>query len=327
MPELLYASGLTLAVATLIVSLLISPRFRELAIDRPNERSLHKAPTPRTGGLAILVGTTAAIWLGCTRDTLIVWGLAMTIGLVSFADDRWGLPIAARFATQISAAIAMAVLTLGTSSPTLLVLAVLSIVWMTNLYNFMDGADGLAGGMGASGFFAYSLAAFRGGHLAVAVLSACLVAGCLAFLRCNLPPAKIFMGDVGSTVLGFCAAALGFYGLRVGLWPLWFPALAFLPFIADATVTISRRALRREKIWQAHRQHYYQRLVLSGWSHRSLSRVAYALMAASSAAGLFTLRHAPALGWAALATCSALLSCLMLAVDVRWSRYKRETGT
>jgi UDP-N-acetylmuramyl pentapeptide phosphotransferase/UDP-N-acetylglucosamine-1-phosphate transferase len=128
------------------------------------------------------------------------------------------------------------------------------------------------------------------------------------------------MGDAGSIPLGFLAGALGLQGWHQGLWPLWFPLAVFAPFIADASVTLLRRLLRRERVWQAHRSHYYQRVILLGWSHRRTALAEYGLMAASGAAALLAVHSVPVVQLLAL---GALL-CVYLAagwvVDVRWQR-------
>jgi phospho-N-acetylmuramoyl-pentapeptide-transferase len=122
-------------------------------------------------------------------------------------------------------------------------------------------------------------------------------------------------------VLGFTAATFGFYGVHAAIWPLWFPGLVFLPFIADASITLIRRAVRRERLWQAHREHYYQRLILSGWNHARMATVAYALMLGCAAAALITLATTPRLGWPLLFASFAGLGLLMRLVDARWSRH------
>ncbi|MBF0440174.1 MAG: hypothetical protein HQL93_13790, partial [Magnetococcales bacterium] len=105
-----------------------------------------------------------------------------------------------------------------------------------------------------------------------------LAAANAGFLVNNFPPAKIFMGDVGSVPMGFMAAALSLWALRDGLFDLWVPVLIFSPFIVDATVTVIKRTLLGEKFWMPHRSHYYQRLVLSGWSHQKTVLCEYILM-------------------------------------------------
>jgi len=141
----------------------------------------------------------------------------------------------------------------------------------------------------------------------------------------NHHPARIFLGDVGSIPLGFLAAALGLAGWRNDLWPLWFPVLVFGPFIADATITLVKRAIRGERVWQAHRSHYYQRMVLMGLGHRRTAWVGYALMAACAAAALLGRNQAPWLQALAFFGGSALLAVLAVWVDVRWARFARRS--
>jgi UDP-N-acetylmuramyl pentapeptide phosphotransferase/UDP-N-acetylglucosamine-1-phosphate transferase len=142
----------------------------------------------------------------------------------------------------------------------------------------MDGADGLAGGMAVFGFGAYAVAAGATGAYALALLDAVIAAAALAFLYFNFPPARIFMGDVGSVVLGFLAGALGLAGAWQRVWPAWFPLLVFSPFIVDASATLLRRALSGERVWAAHRSHYYQRMVRMGLGHLGMLRLWYLLM-------------------------------------------------
>ena len=135
------------------------------------------------------------------------------------------------------------------------------LVWITNLYNFMDGMDGFAGGMTVLGF-AFLGYVSRDGNSMIPVVAVLTVGAAGGFLIHNQPPAKIFMGDPGSIMLGFLAGSLAVIGIQQGLFDLWVPVLIFSPFIVDATVTLFRRLFRGKKIWQAHREHYYQRLVL-----------------------------------------------------------------
>lgn len=160
-------------------------------------------------------------------------------------------------------------------------LTVLGLMWMANLYNFMDGMDGFAGGMAVFGFGLLGYLASSGGAPDLA-LTAWLISGATAgFLVFNLPPARIFMGDVGSVPLGFLAGTLAVIGVRDGVFDLWAPLLIFSTFVVDATVTLVRRLLRGVKVWQAHREHYYQRVVLAGWGHRKTMLAEYALMLAT----------------------------------------------
>lgn len=251
-------------------------------IDQPNHRSLHQVAVPRSGGVGILAGIAAGL-MAATPPIALWAALAGLVG-ISLFDDFRSLPARIRFLVQLAAA-ALATWALIPPGWGLAGQAVfmLCILWMTNLYNFMDGSNGLAGGMAVFGFAAYALAASLAGQYDLAIWSACIAAAAVGFLVFNFDPARIFMGDVGSVPLGFLAAVLGLQGMWVNAWPVWFPLLVFSVFIVDATVTLLRRGLRGEKVWVAHREHYYQRLIQSGWSHRRLALTAYLLM--FSAAG------------------------------------------
>lgn len=296
-------------------------RRARLPMDHPNERSLHAAPTPRIGGLGIMAGVgVAALWVA-EGALLPVVLAAFALAAVSVLDDVRGLPAALRFLVHFVVAVAC-LLALGLTGWTML-LGTLAMVWMTNLYNFMDGSDGLAGGMAAIGFGALALAAWLGNAPGLAVFCGTVGAAALAFLRFNFPPARVFMGDAGSIPLGFLAASLGILGAMQKVWPWLFPVLVFSPFIVDASVTLARRGLRGEKIWQAHRSHYYQRVVLLGASHRQLAVAAYALMLAAVVLA-FALRALPQhTGWL-LALWATVYLLIFFAIDRRWNRRRNE---
>src|SRR4029079_1058591 len=189
--------------------------------------------------------------------------------IASYFDDRHALPASIRLAIHLTAAALFLWLASASAGIAMSIVLLLAIGWITNLYNFMDGSDGLAGGMAVIGFGTYGLAAWLSGdgHFSLLALSiAAPAAGCLIF---NFYPAKIFMGDVGSIPLGFLAGSVGIAGWFQNFWPLWFPLVVFAPFIVDASITLVRRLLRGERTWEAHRKHYYQRLILAGWSHRN----------------------------------------------------------
>jgi UDP-N-acetylmuramyl pentapeptide phosphotransferase/UDP-N-acetylglucosamine-1-phosphate transferase len=200
---------------------------------------------------------------------------------------------------------------------------VAALAWITNLYNFMDGSDGLAGGMATAGFAAYAVAAWNAGDAALASLCAALSAASAAFLLHNFHPARMFLGDVGSIPLGFLAGALGVVGWRNDAWPLWFPLLVFGPFIGDASVTLVRRLVRGERVWRAHREHYYQRMVLMGFGHRRTAWAAYVLMALCAASALAGRGQAPWIQAAAFFGAAGALAAAAVWVDLRWARFVR----
>jgi UDP-N-acetylmuramyl pentapeptide phosphotransferase/UDP-N-acetylglucosamine-1-phosphate transferase len=294
------------AVSWWVAGLLSRTRSSLYLLDLPNQRSLHEVPTPRTGGLAILTGLVVGLLtLSVMRvlngeggrltewSTLLPWVLVPAAALagLSFVDDRRGLPVWSRFTAQLVLAsvvvsggdLAIRTLSiplvgtweLGTWS---MVTAVGFLVWMTNLYNFMDGMDGFAGGMTVIGGAGLAGLGWASQHEALLVVPLLLAGASAGFLVHNFPPARIFMGDVGSVPIGFLFGALILWGCRDGIFDLWVPLMMFSPFVVDATVTLCRRSLRGERIWEAHRSHYYQRLVLSGWGHRRTVLSEYALM-------------------------------------------------
>jgi UDP-N-acetylmuramyl pentapeptide phosphotransferase/UDP-N-acetylglucosamine-1-phosphate transferase len=291
-----------------------------LALDHPNERSLHTRPLPRTGGLAIHIGLVVA-WLSLSPvfDTLA--GLVLFLAIGSFLDDRWGLPVLLRLAVHSLAAVLLGRVVAWELSAMAQVAVVLGAVWMTNLYNFMDGSDGLAGGMTLFGFSFLGIAAWLSGDVEFSILNFSIAATAAAFLVFNFHPARVFLGDAGSIPLGFLSAAAGTWGWYKGYWFATFPLLIFSAFIGDATITLVRRMLRGERFWQAHRDHYYQKLVQMGWGHRTTAIVEYAIMIVSGVVALAAMRLDPivqaslTMGW------FALLLVLMMAVDARWRHF------
>jgi UDP-GlcNAc:undecaprenyl-phosphate/decaprenyl-phosphate GlcNAc-1-phosphate transferase len=319
---MLAGSGvLSFIVAFIVVRVLLS-RYGRFALDRPNERSLHQTPVPRTGGIAVIAGAAVSFAFGAAGLWLPLC-LAFALAAVSFADDLRGLPTLARLGAHLAAAVLVVWYVLSPMHPVEMVLLILAVAWITNLYNFMDGSDGLAGGMAAIGFAAYGLAAWWGGDAALAAACVAVSSAAVAFLLHNHHPARIFLGDVGSIPLGFLAAALGIVGWRNDQWPLWFPVLVFGPFIGDATVTLVRRLLRAERVWQAHRDHYYQRMVRMGLGHRGTAWGAYAVMLLCAGAALAGRLQPPAQQAMVFCAASALLAVLAIWVDVRWMRFVR----
>jgi len=314
------APFLSFAISWLTLAWLLRRRH-VLPMDHPNARSLHETPTPRIGGLGIMAGVGAAgVWLADGALLPLLLG-AFGLAAVSLLDDLRGLPVRVRFLAHFVAA-AGCLVALGLTGWALMA-GTLAVVWMTNLYNFMDGSDGLAGGMAALGFGALALAAWLGEASGLTAFSASIAAAALAFLRFNFPPARVFMGDAGSIPLGFLAAALGILGAQQQVWPWVFPLLVFSPFIVDASVTLMRRAMRGEKVWQAHRSHYYQRVVLLGASHRQLALAAYALMLLCAALA-FSLLVLPRLAAWLLILSAVIYLLIFLAIDRRWHLARNE---
>lgn len=300
----------------LVAALRGTPLARWLA-DRPNERSLHSVPTPRVGGIAVMCGAVpVAAWHADAAIALLL-ACACALAVLSLADDLRSLPAGVRLAAHLAAA-GVAAYELAPGVPAFVaVLLVVGIAWMTNLFNFMDGADGVAGGMAAIGFGAYATAAYWAGDAPLAIAGAAFASAAIGFLAWNFPPARVFLGDAGSIPLGFAAGGLGLAGAIRGAWPPWFPVLVFSPFIVDATLTLLRRTWSGERPWRAHRGHYYQRLVLSGWAPRRLALRAYLLMAACAIAALAARTAGFMLQCGIISAAALLYALLILAIDAQ----------
>lgn len=312
----LVAAGGTLALLHLLL------RFRHrLPLDVANERSLHQGAVPRVGGMAMwgggMLGAACLAFSGGNFTNLLPVVLAaVALALMSFLDDRRGLTAFPRLIGHLVAAFVVVV-----AMPLTWVVTaglVLALAWITNLYNFMDGADGLAGGMALFGFAAYGIAAGLGSQPALGLVCFVIAATAAGFLVFNFHPARVFMGDAGSIPIGFLVGALGLLGWREEAWPMWFPLLVFSPFIVDATLTLVHRGLRRQPVWRAHREHYYQRLVRLGWGHRRTAFAEYGLMLAAAASALALLRLPMALQWGGLLAWAALYCVLAWRIDAAW---------
>lgn len=306
--------------------------------DVPNARSLHASAVPRAGGYAIWLGfVPAALAFAPAFPSGLGGWLPPLVALivVSGRDDAKEVGVAARLSVHGLAALWTAlalVLASGGASGmdgarSLFVAACVALViaWSANLYNFMDGIDGLAGTMGAIGFAAYGVAGVteaqgNGVGTRSAPAFAALAAAILPFLAVNLPRARMFLGDVGAVPLGYLAAAFGVAGVVEHMWSPWFPVLVFLPFVADATLTLVRRIARGERLWEGHRLHYYQRLAQLGAGHRGTLGVYALLMAGMALTAIACRAGAPGAGWWALAAWCVVVLMLFAAIDYHWHK-------
>lgn len=265
------------AVWLLLFALLRSGLAWRIAVDRPNQRSLHSGAVPRVGGLAV-IGVAVIAMSIVARSVQVITVITVGLMLLGAVDDRRGLAVRTRIAAQLIAASIAAYTLLPAAPGWLLALIVIAVMWSMNLYNFMDGADGLAGGMTLFGFGALAIVAATAGAYELAAAGACIAGAAAGFLLHNFPPARVFLGDAGSVSLGFLAATLAIAGWKQQLWPIWFPVLVFSPFIVDATITLFRRGAAGKKLWEAHRDHLYQRMVTNRWGHARTTAVWYGLM-------------------------------------------------
>ena len=264
-------------------------------LDIPNERSSHTRPTPRGGGLPIIaVALGAWVWsqgidgiLGGSGILVLVLG-AVIVALVSWIDDLQGLS----FRQRLGAHLLAGTLVLWNAPPPASVflpwigelplgllawpLALVWIAGLTNAFNFMDGIDGIAGMQAlficaVAGWLLWPHAATLAGLLWI------VAAAAAGFLMWNWAPARIFMGDVGSGFLGFLIAAIAFLTIARGLisLPVW--VILWTLFLADTGVALTRRVLRGERWWTAHRSHAYQQLSRQWGSHAKVV-ITYAVL-------------------------------------------------
>ncbi len=274
--SLVHAGLLVLAwlLSTVLTYILLRYAIRQGVLDNPNERSSHSVPTPRGGGLGIVLATlVVAVVLHrtgsvSTRLLLALGGGGLLVAATGTWDDLRTIPARWRFPLHLMAS-AGAVALLGGLPPLRFgsavvdlgwighILAVLAITWLLNLYNFMDGIDGIAGGE------ALTVAGIGGGLFALAgqwppaILLWAMGAAAVGFLHWNWPPARIFMGDGGSGFLGYAFGVLALAGARepCHIWPL---AILLIAFVADATVNLIRRVISGQKWYTAHCNHAYQ---------------------------------------------------------------------
>ena len=308
-----------LAFAICSITLAVLSRFPYFLIDIPNQRSLHSNPIPRTGGIGIILG--ALISAGLLLPEYLFFVVCdFAIASISLVDDWRRLSALSRFAAQSIIAGAFCFFGFGQIFSAEGLFILLAIVWMANLFNFMDGSDGLAGGMAFFGFATCAIGAIFGGNSSLFILCICISSATLPFLFLNFHPAKIFMGDVGAVTLGFSAAAIGTIGWRDGVWSPFFPVFVFSPFIADASLTLLQRILARKRFWQPHREHYFQKLVQMGWGHRKTALAEYVVMGIASLLAVSTALLDGVFQLIAITIWGAVLITIAHFIDVKWKK-------
>ncbi len=335
----LFVAPLLAALVSMACVWLLTRATPALPADIPNRRSLHSRPVPRAGGYALWSGFVPAALLSqpAFPGGVAGWLPAfLALACVSAFDDVREVRVVPRLAVHALAALWSASF-IAFGSPgglhvpsTLASIVVIGLVlaWSSNLYNFMDGNDGLAASMGAIGFTAYGLASLNGVAGSAEPIHStpstaaffALAAAILPFLAVNAPRASMFLGDVGAVPLGFLAAAFGVAGALQGTWPAWFPLLVFLPFIADATLTLATRMWRKERVWEGHKDHFYQRLHQLGAGHGGTLALYVSAMLGTSATALACLSARQALGWWSLAAWIAIVCVLFAVIDYHWRK-------
>jgi len=274
-------------------------------LDYPGERHSHRQPTPRGGGAGLVLALmTVTLWPGAGQVPAC-WAAciapgAVLLALIGWWDDHRSLGAGRRFLVQLAASVFLvwSAATAGWLEGALpMIMGGLFVLWMTNLFNFMDGSNGMAG---LQGVFAGCVLAWLyalSGDGSATLLALLLAAACAGFLPWNLGRARVFMGDVGSLTLGFCIGALLLYGVASGALALPVAWLVMLMFLADATLTLIARVIKGERWYNAHRQHLYQRLIAHGWSHGRVAALYQAINLSLVLPGIGVAVEFPVLAW------------------------------
>lgn len=342
------ADQLMMGVAVGLASWALTGATRRYALSRalldmPNQRSSHSEPTPRGGGLAIAALTlTGVALLGSfgrlpPRIAIGIIGGGLLVASVGWLDDHATVRAPVRALVHLLAAAwlmasigGLPTLTLGLTTlrlgPAGWFLGAVGVVWLVNLYNFMDGIDGIAGGEAVTTGIIGGILLWLVGHRDLANLSFFIAAASSGFLVWNWAPAKVFMGDVGSGLLGFLFAALAIVSERAGAVPLLVWIILLGLFVFDATLTLLRRVARGERWYEAHRSHAYQRAVLAGWSH---ARVTSTVLLMNLLLGLLGWWAVTSSGWLLTAAgfAAALSAMVYLAVEAARPMRAGEKGS
>ena len=285
--------GIAFALSWIGVALFRRWSLGRNLLDVPNERSSHVTPTPRGGGLIIaLVGLLGYVSAAVLFDVPFSWGFfagALLIATVSWLDDLYSLPFWTRLIVHIAGAVILVAdlgvwrdvslpvlstnVPLGTITGTLITVG--WVVWLVNAYNFMDGIDGIAALQATIAGIGWAVLGAAFDLPGLLLVGGLIASASLGFLIHNWQPAKIFMGDVGSAFLGFTLAALPLLAAserREQTSTLPVIAVLFVwYFVFDTVFTLVRRSFGKKRVWEAHREHLYQAMIIGGWSHAAVT--------------------------------------------------------
>lgn len=242
----------------------------------PGERQSHHTATPAGGGLGLISAVIiVTLVLQAIQPLPIFWWLNMLPGLlllvlVGWIDDKKAVSSRIRLLVQFTVSFWL-LLCMGfwgsAIDAGITAITMLAIIWLMNLYNFMDGSNGMAAFQGVFCGLVFAALFAAGGHSSMAIIAVIVAAACAGFVPLNFPNAKVFMGDVASVPLGFVFAAFSVYGVYEGIFNVWVAALIMSVFLVDASLTLAARVIHKEQWYTAHKQHVYQRLIEQEWSH------------------------------------------------------------
>lgn len=280
--------GWDVLLGAMVLTFCLVPLVRVYAlksglVDEPGPRRSHQVPTPRGGGLAIVIAMAPAMILLPLPDfwTWSILPALAAIALLGFIDDHRPVPVGGRLLVQVVAGVwvlawfggvpRIGIADIEFHAPWLWTpLALVAIIWLINLYNFMDGSDGLAAGQGLLTSLFFALAFYLQGESAGCWFALAVAVVCLGFLPWNFATRRIFLGDVGSLSLGLSIGMLALVGASTGTVSVWLSLVLVSVFAVDTTATLVCKVYKGERWYTAHRQHAYQRLISVGWGHRAV---------------------------------------------------------
>lgn len=275
------AGWLIVAIVTALVSFVSCWMAMRLAVRAgmialPGERQSHQIATPTGGGLGLVVTLLIiTLILQIIQPLPVFWWLntlpgILVLALVGWIDDKRPVSSKIRLLVQftVSLWLLLCMKFLGPAiHASVIGITIIAMVWLMNLYNFMDGSNGMAAFQGVFCGLAFAVLFKLGGFSSMALVAVVVAAACAGFLPLNFPVAKVFMGDVASVPLGFTFAAFSVYGIYQGAFTFWTAVLIMSVFVIDASLTLAARVIHKEQWYTAHKQHVYQRLIEQEWSH------------------------------------------------------------
>jgi len=315
-----------LLAAAALAAWILTPLVRRYAVargiaDSPGPRRSHDRVVPRGGGIAIAVAALgcAAAGAASAGNTVVFICGAVIVVMLGWLDDRKSLPAGRRLLVQAAVGVG-AVALIGPVTAISVgefeiagtwiwsALAIPALIWLMNLFNFMDGADGLAASQCVISCSVFATIFVVAGEFELAWIAAALAASTTGFLVWNWPPASVFLGDAGSLLLGWAAGVLALGGVVTGAMSVWLAFIVVSPFVIDATATLVWRLVRGERWYTPHRDHAYQYLLRRGWSHREvlLSWIGLNAVLVAPAAAVVTWR--PTLDWMIATVVGLILS-------------------
>ena len=284
----------SLATTFYFIKIAFKVKFTNYFLDIPNTRSAHTTITPRIGGIGIYINLLLLTFyfFGFNNEKINI--LLVSISLIFFIsvlDDILRVFLLLRLGVHCLAAIYFLNFYFMNIPLASLVIFAIIIISTINIFNFIDGSDGFLSGIIAVAMTFFIAHSINSNNYDVLIISTIICFSSFAFLLFNFPPAKVFLGDSGSTLLGLGYSALSIIGFEYSLWPSWFPLLLVYPFVLDASITLMIRIVKREKFWEAHRNHYYQKIIIMGFPSYWLATGAYLTVFFCGILGSFLMQH------------------------------------